>query len=408
MAEVTGTRAARYTGVRSLTTVRAVRPSPGPAARQRSPLLSRIAGIFACVLLFGGSSGCAQVRDWFDLPAQQVEGAVGLAAPASPTVDTSTPGRIVAPVAVKLAAAAVHGKPPAARESVLDVLGMLRTHVSVGEGRELAGRLSRNDLASIGSKPGDPVLASVVPIALRRRMAGVVTGVHYQGGRALVRLSHGGAERALWFFLQDGLWRLDVSAPRRVPQLDPGPVDPLNKPLTLHEALAGIHGTGPLVAAIDSSKGIIRCRLRDALVPRSVAHFVGLARGLRASLNTQATPPRWQRKRVYDGTRFHRIIRGMAIIGGSPVGSRDGGAGFAIADELTTDLRHDRPGMLGLANRGPQTSSAQFYITLRAAPELDDRYTILGVCRDLERIDAIGAAAQDAVGIRSVSIQRGF
>lgn len=139
-----------------------------------------------------------------------------------------------------------------------------------------------------------------------------------------------------------------------------------------------------LVAAprvvLKTSKGAITCVLYEADAPNTVANFLALAdRGF------------------YDGTRFHRVIAGFMIQGGDP-NSRDddpsddgrGGPGYAIADEFS-GRRHAAPGVLSMANSGPDSGGSQFFITLAATPHLDGKHAVFGrVTRGMEVVEAIG------------------
>ena len=108
-------------------------------------------------------------------------------------------------------------------------------------------------------------------------------------------------------------------------------------------------------------------------------------------------------KPAYDGTSFHRIIKGFMIQGGDAKGNGSGEPGYVIKDELWEGAKHDRAGLLCMANRGPNTNGAQFFITDAAAAHLDTSYTIFGECapgrgrpRDRERPDRHGRQAADA------------
>ena len=101
--------------------------------------------------------------------------------------------------------------------------------------------------------------------------------------------------------------------------------------------------------------------IQPRLQLRLVASFVGLARGLRpwkSPLTGQ-----WTRSPAYDGTRFHRVVKGFMIQGGDPKGSGSGEPGYVIADELWDGAKHDRAGLLCMANRGPDTNGMQFFVT---------------------------------------------
>jgi len=356
--------------------------------------------LFSCLAL----SGCAKIVAWMDEGAVAKSGAVKKTKkPAKKSVRKPKP--VVKPVAVDAKGAVIKGKPPRNSENLLDVLSALRTELSVGEIRYLSARLTQRTLAAYGSHRGRPSVPPIAPSALRRRLAGRVLTIRYDGGRAVIQLQTRDEKRWLWFFLEDGFWRLDLADDRSWKALSQTPGSQSGAVLTVKQATAGIRGTGPLVAVFKTSAGAIRCRLKTADAPRTAAHFIGLARGLIATKDASTPQPTWQRRAVYDGTRFHRVIGGVSIVGGRTDGE---GAGVSISDEFTAALRHDRPGVLGLANRGANTGATQFYITLKPAPQLDDRYSIFGLCKDQDVIAAIADKRPATVVIKSVVVQRGF
>lgn len=166
--------------------------------------------------------------------------------------------------------------------------------------------------------------------------------------------------------------------------------DPAQGAFSLREATAGLGGKGTLVAVIKTSEGELRCDLEWECAPNTVANFVGLARGLRpwkSPLTGQ-----WTRTPAYDGTRFHRVVKGFMIQGGDPKGSGSGEPGYVIADELWDGAKHDRAGLLCMANRGPDTNGMQFFVTDASAPHLDSGYTIFGDCDPVSVVHAIASA----------------
>lgn len=125
-----------------------------------------------------------------------------------------------------------------------------------------------------------------------------------------------------------------------------------------------------------TSEGSFKARLFAQEVPNTVANFVGLAEGTKSWTHPQTrqkaeTP-------FYDGLIFHRVIDGFMIQGGCPLGTGTGGPGFQFADEFVKTLRHDRGGLLSMANAGPNTNGSQFFVTLVPTPWLDDRHSIFG------------------------------
>lgn len=187
-----------------------------------------------------------------------------------------------------------------------------------------------------------------------------------------------------------------------------GGSDPLDGKFTLADATKDLKGTGPLVATIDTSKGAVTCRLYDDKAPITVANFVGLARGLRPLKDGDD----WVKRPAYDGTTFHRIIKGFMIQGGDPKGTGTGEPGYVIKDEIWAGAKHDRAGLLCMANRGPNTNGQQFFITDAAAAHLDNGYTIFGECspeqtiHDIASVPVTGSSPTTPVVIKSVTIAR--
>jgi peptidyl-prolyl cis-trans isomerase A (cyclophilin A) len=126
-----------------------------------------------------------------------------------------------------------------------------------------------------------------------------------------------------------------------------------------------------------TSEGNFTIRLFDQEVPNTVANFVGLAEGTK-----EWTDPRTNKKVTqpyYDGIVFHRVIDGFMIQGGDPLGQGSGGPGYKFADEFHPQLRHDKAGILSMANAGANTNGGQFFITLGPTPHLDNKHSVFGV-----------------------------
>ena len=150
-----------------------------------------------------------------------------------------------------------------------------------------------------------------------------------------------------------------------------------------------------LYAIIYTSKGNIVCRLLEKDAPKTVANFRGLATGAKAWIDpatgkTRHTP-------LYNGTTFHRVIPGFMIQGGDPLGTGEGDPGYQFADEIDPNRTFDKPGILAMANSGPNTNGSQFFITTGPAPHLDGHYSIFGeVVSGQEVVDAISEAPRNA------------
>jgi peptidyl-prolyl cis-trans isomerase A (cyclophilin A) len=145
----------------------------------------------------------------------------------------------------------------------------------------------------------------------------------------------------------------------------------------------------PVFARFDTTEGTFTARLFDDEAPKTVENFTGLAEGTK-----EWTDPRTN-KRVkqpyYDGSIFHRVIDGFMIQGGDPLGQGIGGPGYTFADEFHPRLRHSAPGILSMANRGPNTNGGQFFITLAPTPHLDDRHSVFGeVVEGMDVVRIIG------------------
>ena len=138
-----------------------------------------------------------------------------------------------------------------------------------------------------------------------------------------------------------------------------------------------------------TTEGNFTIRLFEQEAPRTVENFVGLADG-----SKEWSDPRTNqkvRKPYYDGTIFHRVIDGFMIQGGDPLGQGIGGPGYNFADEFHPKVRHNKAGILSMANRGPNTNGGQFFITLAPTPHLDDRHTVFGEVVDgMDIISKIG------------------
>jgi len=157
-----------------------------------------------------------------------------------------------------------------------------------------------------------------------------------------------------------------------------------------------------LYAHFTTSEGNFSARLFEEDVPKTVANFVGLADG-----SKEWTDPRSGSKvkqPYYNGTVFHRVIAGFMIQGGDPLGQGTGGPGYKFEDEFHPKLRHDKPGILSMANSGPNTNGGQFFITLAATPHLNDKHSVFGeVVEGLDVVKKIGNTQTSKPGDRPVA-----
>ena len=142
-------------------------------------------------------------------------------------------------------------------------------------------------------------------------------------------------------------------------------------------------------AHFDTTEGRFTIQLFEKEAPQTVANFVGLAEGTKEWKD----PVTGEKKKApfYDGVVFHRIINGFMIQGGDPLGQGTGGPGYQFGDEFHPSLRHDRAGILSMANAGPNSNGSQFFITLGPTPHLDKRHSVFGaVVEGLDVVRKIG------------------
>lgn len=145
-----------------------------------------------------------------------------------------------------------------------------------------------------------------------------------------------------------------------------------------------------LTATLHTNHGDIEVRLFDERAPRTVGNFVGLATGEREWTDPQSGD-RMTDQPLYDDVLFHRVIDGFMVQGGDPTGTGRGGPGYQFDDEFHPELSHDGPGILSMANSGPNTNGSQFFITLDAQPHLDNRHAVFGEVIDgMDIVEEIG------------------
>jgi peptidyl-prolyl cis-trans isomerase A (cyclophilin A) len=152
-------------------------------------------------------------------------------------------------------------------------------------------------------------------------------------------------------------------------------------------------GKPGLFAVIDTSMGKIRCELYESKTPRTVANFVGLAEGTKEWLSPKGE---MVRRPYYNGVIFHRVIKKFMIQAGDVTGTGSFKPILPFADEIVASLRFDRPGLLAMANSGPNTNGTQFFITVAPTPHLNGHHTIFGEV--LEGLDVAVRISQVSVG----------
>jgi len=186
--------------------------------------------------------------------------------------------------------------------------------------------------------------------------------------------------------------------------------------VTKADETLGIKPGEKLAATIHTSMGDIHCDLWPDKAPVTVTNFVQLAEGTKPW--TDPTSGDQRTDSLYDGTVFHRVIDGFMIQGGDPTGTGRGGPGYRFDDEIAPDVHFDQPGILAMANAGPNTNGSQFFITDSEPRWLDGHYNIFGKC-DLPVVQKIisqpkkpvsrGKPSEpvNAVKIVHIDIQRG-
>jgi peptidyl-prolyl cis-trans isomerase A (cyclophilin A) len=155
-------------------------------------------------------------------------------------------------------------------------------------------------------------------------------------------------------------------------------------------------------AVFDTTEGRFKARLFADRAPKTVENFVSLAEGTKTG------------KSFYDDLIFHRVIPDFMIQGGCPEGTGRGGPGYKFADEFHAELTHAKPGILSMANAGPNTNGSQFFITVAATPWLDNRHSVFGeIVEGYDIVEKISKTARDArdrpkkdVRILSLKIER--
>jgi len=134
------------------------------------------------------------------------------------------------------------------------------------------------------------------------------------------------------------------------------------------------------VATLETNMGTIKLELFMNETPITVDNFIKLSK-----------------KGFYNGLAFHRVIDGFMLQGGCPRGDGSGGPGYTIKDEFTPNLKHSAPGILSMANAGPNTGGSQFFITLAPTPWLDGKHTVFGkITEGMDVVRAIGKVKTDS------------
>jgi len=145
-------------------------------------------------------------------------------------------------------------------------------------------------------------------------------------------------------------------------------------------------------AILNTDKGVITIKLFADKVPQTVNNFIFLSR-----------------QGFYDGTIFHRVISDFMAQGGDPTGTGKGGPGYRFSDEFAAGLRHDKPGVLSMANAGPNTNGSQFFITHVPTPWLDNKHSVFGQVTEgldvLLSIPPCDPSKRDAPAVKLISVK---
>ena len=167
----------------------------------------------------------------------------------------------------------------------------------------------------------------------------------------------------------------------------------------------------PMFAIFETNQGTFKVKLFEKEAPKTVANFVELAEGTK-----EWTDPKGKKVKtpLYNGTVFHRIIKGFMIQGGDPEGRGTGGPGDKFEDEFHPELKHSKAGILSMANAGPNTNGSQFFITVAPTPHLNNRHSVFGeVVEGMDvvmKISEVKTGAMDKpiepVVLKSVKIER--
>jgi peptidyl-prolyl cis-trans isomerase A (cyclophilin A) len=164
-------------------------------------------------------------------------------------------------------------------------------------------------------------------------------------------------------------------------------------------------GAGDLYAVFQTSRGNIVVKLFEKDAPKTVANFVGLATGKQEWVDPRSGQK--SKAKLYDGTSFHRVIPQFMIQGGDPLGTGTGGPGYRFEDEFQSGRKFDRPGLLAMANAGPNTNGSQFFITEVATPHLNGRHTIFGeVVKGQDLVPQIARGGNAQTKLEHVEIVR--
>lgn len=167
-------------------------------------------------------------------------------------------------------------------------------------------------------------------------------------------------------------------------------------------------GSG-VFAVFHTSMGEFVCKLFKDETPETVRNFVGLAKGEKAFKDSSTGE--WTKRPFYDGLKFHRVIPGFMIQGGCPLGNGLGGPGYKFEDEFVSTLKHNKVGILSMANAGRNTNGSQFFITVAKTPHLDRKHTVFGetvlgydVVENISKVPVSGSIPIEPIIVKKLEI----
>lgn len=168
-----------------------------------------------------------------------------------------------------------------------------------------------------------------------------------------------------------------------------------------------VPGEGALHAEVRTTHGVFVIRLHEGMAPNTVSNFVGLAKGAADWIDPMTG--RMVQRPLYDGTEILRALPELIVHFGDPTNSGRGGPGYSFDDEIHPELRHDRAGVVSMANAGTRqgagTNGSQFFVLLDPRPELDDKYSVFG--QVVEGLVALQRVSELPTDLNDRPLQRG-
>lgn len=169
-----------------------------------------------------------------------------------------------------------------------------------------------------------------------------------------------------------------------------------------------------MTAIFETSMGTFKVALFSKQAPETVANFVGLAEGTKEWIDPRTGKK--EKKPLYSGTVFHRVIKNFMIQGGDPLGNgtgAPGGPGYPFKDEFSDDLKHSKPGILSMANSGPNSNGSQFFVTVVPTPWLDRKHSVFGeviegmdIVKKISETKTVADKPVETVTLKSIKIER--